>query len=227
MAPAKAVLKREPTNITEPVTENALRGAPPPASPGKIPQRLPNALAGIEQPKPKARPVATMAPTMPVARPRRDNSSNFQARVPVIIGEATYCGLIPVDGIISGQLGTNGSALAIKQRPRSGAAESGPELNGEIRFKDMLRVNGHIAGKVTSEKGTLIVDSSALVDGDIDAGVVVVSGVVNGDVIGRERVELGPAGVINGNISTRAITMKPGAVFQGDCRMLKNENGDQ
>jgi cytoskeletal protein CcmA (bactofilin family) len=168
-----------------------------------------------------------MAPTMPVARPRRDNSSNFQARVPVIIGEATYCGLIPVDGIISGQLGTNGSALAIKQRPRSGAAESGPELNGEIRFKDMLRVNGHIAGKVTSEKGTLIVDSSALVDGDIDAGVVVVSGVVNGDVIGRERVELGPAGVINGNISTRAITMKPGAVFQGDCRMLKNENGDQ
>jgi cytoskeletal protein CcmA (bactofilin family) len=227
MAPAKAVLKREPTNITEPVTENALRAAPPPASPGQIPQRLPNARAGTEQPKPKARPVATMAPTMPVARPRRDNSSYFQARVPVIIGEATYRGLIPVDGIISGQLGANGSALAIKQRPRSGPAESGPELNGEIRFKDMLRVNGHIAGKVTSEKGTLIVDPSALVDGDIDVGVAVVSGTVNGDVIGRERVELGPAAVINGNISAREITMKPGAVFQGECRMLKNDNGDQ
>jgi cytoskeletal protein CcmA (bactofilin family) len=164
---------------------------------------------------------------MPSARPRRDNSSNFQARVPVITGEATYRGLIPVDGIISGQLGANGSVLAIKQRPRSGPAESGPELNGEIRFKDMLRVNGHIAGKVTSEKGTLIVDPSALVDGDIEVGVVVVSGIVNGDVIGHERVELGPAAVINGNISTQSLTMKPGAVFQGDCRMLKNENGDK
>jgi cytoskeletal protein CcmA (bactofilin family) len=227
MALAKAVLKREPTNITEPVTENALRSAPAPASPGKIPQRLPNVLAGTEQPRPQVRPVVTMAPTMPVARPRRDNSSNFQARVPVITGEATFRGLMPVDGIISGQLGANGSALTIKQRPRSGPAESEPELTGEISFKDMLRINGHIAGKVTSERGTLIVDPSALVDGDIDVGVVVVSGIVNGDVIGRERVELGPAGVINGNISTRVITMKPGAVFQGDCRMLKNENGDQ
>ena len=225
MAPAKAALKLEPIVKTEPVAEKVIHSAPAPSS--KIPQRLPNALAGTEQPKLHVRPVATMARAMPSARPRRDNSSNFQARVPVITGEATYRGLMPVDGIISGQLGANGSALAIKQRPRSGPAESGPELSGEISFKDMLRVNGHIAGKVTSEKGTLIVDPSALVDGDIDVGVVVVSGVVNGDVIGRERVELGPASVINGNISTRALTMKPGAVFQGDCRMLKDENGDQ
>ena len=91
----------------------------------------------------------------------------------------------------------------------------------------MLRVNGHIAGKVTSRKGTLIVDPSALVDGDIDVGSVVVSGTVNGDVIGHERVELGPAAVINGNIATRTLTMKPGAVFQGDCRMLKDEKRDE
>jgi cytoskeletal protein CcmA (bactofilin family) len=91
----------------------------------------------------------------------------------------------------------------------------------------MLRVNGHITGKVTSPGGTLIIDAAARVDGDIDVGVVVISGAVNGDVIGHERVELGPASIINGNISTRTLTMKPGAVFQGDCRMLKNENGDK
>ena len=227
MAPAKAALQPEPTSITRPVSEDALRTAPAPPSPGKIPQRLPNALAGTEQPKSQVRPIQTMARAMPSARPRRDNSSNFQARVPVITGEATYRGLMPVDGVISGQLGASGSVLTIKQRPRSGPVESVPELSGEISFKDMLRINGHIAGKVTSARGTLIIDPSALVDGDIDVGVVVVSGVVNGDVIGRERVELGPASVINGNISTRALTMKPGAVFQGDCRMLKNENGDQ
>ena len=204
MAPAKAVLKFEPT--------------------GESPQRFPNGLTATEQPMPPARPAS---PSVPMARPRRDvHSANFQARVPVVIGEASFRGLMPVDGIISGNLGASGSSLTLKQRPHSGPVESEPELNGEISFKDMLRVNGHIAGKVLSQKGTLIVDPSALVDGDIDVGVVVISGTVNGDVIGHERVELGPAAVINGNISTRTLTMKPGAVFQGDCRMLKNENCD-
>ncbi len=153
--------------------------------------------------------------------------TNFQPRVPIVTGEAIFRGWIPVDGTISGQLGASGSTLSIKQRPRGGPIESQPELSGEISFKGMLRVNGHITGKVTSPKGTLIIDAAARVDGDIDVGVVVISGTVNGDVIGHERVELGPASIINGNISTRTLTMKPGAVFQGDCRMLKNENGDK
>lgn len=232
MSPAKAVLKREPTSITAAVTENVVRNAPPPVS--QIPPRLPNALAGTEPPKPQVRPIVAMpaatsfAPAhMPIARPRRDNGANFQARVPVITGEAIFRGSMPVDGIISGQLGAAGSSLSIKQRPRSGPVESIPELDGELSFRDMLRVNGHIAGKITSARGTLIIDASARVDADIDVGVAVVSGIVNGDVIAHERVELGPAAIINGNISTRALTMKPGAVFQGDCRMLKNESGDQ
>jgi cytoskeletal protein CcmA (bactofilin family) len=78
---------------------------------------------------------------------------------------------------------------------------------------------------VSSPKGTLIVDGAALVEGDIEVGAVVISGTVNGDVIAQERVELGAAAVINGNISTRILTMKPGAIFQGDCRMLKDECG--
>jgi cytoskeletal protein CcmA (bactofilin family) len=218
MPPAKAALKLEPTSITQPVSEDALRITP--ASQNKIPQRLPNALAGTEHSKPTVRPVG-----MPTAQPRRDNGANFQARTPVITGEATYRGSMPVNGIISGQLGA-GSTLTVKQRPRNGTIDSVPELEGELSFKDMLRVNGHIAGKVTSQNGTLFVDLSARVDADIEVGVAVISGIVNGDVIGHARVELGPAAIINGNISTRSLTMKPGAVFQGDCRMLKNENSD-
>ena len=159
-----------------------------------------------------------------LTKPGRDNAYSFQARVPVITGEATFRGLMPMDGVISGQLGANGSALSIRQRQRSGPLESVPELTGEISFKGMLRVNGHIAGKVFSFKGTLIVDDSARVDASIDVAVAVIGGTVNGDVVGHERVELGPSAVINGNISTRSIAMRPGAVFHGNCRMLKNEN---
>lgn len=169
-------------------------------------------------------PTIYPVPSPAKAQPRKETS--FQPRVPVITGEATYRGMIPVDGIISGQLGANGSALAIKQRPKSSTPDFEPELNGEITFKDMLRINGYVAGKIFSYKGTLIVDNSARVDADIDVAVCVVSGSVNGDVVAQKRVELGPAAVINGNISTGSLSMRPGAVFTGDCRMLKNEDSD-
>jgi len=156
---------------------------------------------------------------------KKSPSTSFQPRVPVITGEATYRGTIPIDGIISGQLGAAGSALSIKQRPGSTSDEPVPELNGEITFKDMLRINGFVAGKIFSFKGTLIVDNSARVDADIDVSVCVVSGTVNGDVVAQQRVELGPAAVINGDISTTSLSMRPGAIFTGNCRMIKIENG--
>jgi len=222
MAPAKAVLKLEPTVETDSAAEKLIHSVPVPA----IPQRAPGALANTQQPTPVPS-VSALSAAVPIARAPRDNNNySFQARVPAITGEASFRGWMPVDGVISGQLGATGSTLTVKQRPHSGAAPSEPELTGEVHFKDMLRINGHIAGKVTSPKGTLIVDGSALVDGDIDVGAVVIGGTVNGDVIAQQRVELGPAAVINGNISTRTLTMKPGAIFQGDCRMLKDENGD-
>jgi hypothetical protein len=82
--------------------------------------------------------------------------AKFQSRAPVIIGEATYTGMMAVEGGLCGQLGVNGGAVDVRQRTRSGYFGSGPELNGELIFKDILRVNGHIAGYVQSHEGTLI-----------------------------------------------------------------------
>jgi cytoskeletal protein CcmA (bactofilin family) len=211
---ARPALKHEPKAKTESGTENPIRSALT-ALPVDVPRRLPNALAGTE---PQKRPNAA------VSQSRRQNGFIFQPRAPVLQGEATYRGWLTVDGTISGQLGVNSNSVTIKQRPKDGFVESVPELHGEISFKDMLRVNGHIAGRVFSEKGTLIVDASARVDACVDVAVAVISGTVNGDVIGHQRVEVGPEAIVKGNISTRSLCIKPGAVFQGDCRILKGEH---
>jgi cytoskeletal protein CcmA (bactofilin family) len=154
----------------------------------------------------------------PLSAPKE---TNFQPRTPVITGEATYRGSAQVHGTIGGHLGAAGSSLTIKQRPRNG--ESEPELDGELSFKDMLRINGHVAGKVSSNKGTLIVDTSARVEAEISVGICMVNGTVVGDIIGRERVVVAAGAVVEGNIATRSLSIKPGAVFQGDCRMLKDD----
>jgi cytoskeletal protein CcmA (bactofilin family) len=184
----------------------------------RVPPRLPNVIAGADRSTTSLRSVSsiTPAPALP--------GSNFQPRGPVIAGEAHYKGKMPVDGIISGQLHAAGSNLTIKQRPRNVRIESVPELDGELSFKDLLRINGHVAGTVFSPKGTLIVDESAQVDAFIDVNVAIINGTVNGEIVGRERVELGLGAVINGNISTPKLSIRPGAAFSGDCRMLKAES---
>src|SRR5205807_8694167 len=117
MSPAKAVLKKAAETAHISPSENQ----------EKFPARLPSVKSGTDRAY-----VLKPVPQKPAAQ--KQNGFHFQPRVPVIIGEATYRGYMPIDGIISGQLNATGSALTIKQRPRNGRQESSPELNGEISF---------------------------------------------------------------------------------------------
>ena len=146
---------------------------------------------------------------------------DFQGKSPVITGEIHFKGVMPVDGAVTGQIGT-GSSLNVKQRPFASFATQ-PELAGEITFRDMVRVNGHVSGSIYSKAGTLIVDLNAQIDANVDVAVALVGGTVTGDIIARQRVELGPTSRIYGNIWTRSLVIKDGAIFEGVCRMLDEE----
>ena len=151
----------------------------------------------------------------------RPEIRDFQAKLPVITGEIHFKGTLPVDGVLTGQMGV-GSSLNLRQKP-SASYVTQAELDGEIIFKDMVRVNGHVAGSIYSRTGTLIVDLSACVEANVDVAVAVISGTVKGDIIARDRVELGPASKIYGNIWTRSLVIKDGAIFEGICRMIEAE----
>jgi cytoskeletal protein CcmA (bactofilin family) len=146
---------------------------------------------------------------------------DFHGKLPVITGEVHFKGTACVDGLLTGNMGSNGG-MSLKQR-LSASFASEPELVGVFNFKDMVRVNGHIAGSVCSKSGTIIIDTSARVDASVDVAVAVIGGTVMGDVIARERVELGPSSKIYGNIWTRSIVIKDGAIFEGVCRMIEEE----
>jgi cytoskeletal protein CcmA (bactofilin family) len=155
------------------------------------------------------------------ARTSQVDTGSFQTRTPVITGEVNYKGMLPIDGVVTGQLGGSGGSLAIRQR--SGTIfSSGPELSGEISFRDVVRVNGHIAGTVYSERGTLMVDDTARIDANIEVAVAIINGIINGDIVAKQRVEIGPGAKIYGNIWTRSIAIKDGAVFEGVCTMIED-----
>ncbi|HKR01501.1 MAG TPA: polymer-forming cytoskeletal protein [Pyrinomonadaceae bacterium] len=120
---------------------------------------------------------------------------------------------------------TESESLArdIKEGLLSGFVGNGTTLTGEANFKGMLRVDGHLSGQVKSEGGTLIVGNNGQVDADIEVAVATIHGAVNGDIIASQRLELGRAAKVNGNIQTPSLVIEQGAVFEGSCRMVQQK----
>jgi cytoskeletal protein CcmA (bactofilin family) len=85
----------------------------------------------------------------------------------------------------------------------------------------MLRVDGRFSGRITSGTGTLIVGSGGQVDANIEVSVCTIHGVVNGDIIAGQRIELGRAAKLSGNIQTPSLVIEQGAVFEGSSKMVQ------
>jgi len=112
-------------------------------------------------------------------------------------------------------------AREIKDGSLSGFVGSGTVITGEASFKSMLRVDGRFSGRITSGTGTLIVGSGGQVDANIEVDVAMIHGVVNGDIIAGQRIELGRAAKLNGNIQTPSLVIEQGAVCEGSCKMVQ------
>jgi cytoskeletal protein CcmA (bactofilin family) len=118
---------------------------------------------------------------------------------------------------------TEGELLArdLKDGTLSGFVGTGTALTGEVSFRGMLRVDGHLTGRVTSEDGTLIIGTGGQVDAEIEVVIAVINGTVNGDITARQRLEMGRAARVNGNVQTPALVVEQGAIFEGSCRMIQ------
>jgi cytoskeletal protein CcmA (bactofilin family) len=111
----------------------------------------------------------------------------------------------------------------IKEGRLSGFIGSGTTLTGETSFKSMLRVDGHLTGRVMSDTGTLVVGTGGQVDANITVAAAVIHGIVNGDVVATERVELGRTAKLVGNIQAPSISIEQGAIFEGNCSMIRQK----
>ncbi len=112
-------------------------------------------------------------------------------------------------------------ARDIKEGRLSGFVGYGTTLTGETSFQAMLRVDGHLTGRVVSESGTLIVGSSGRVDANVLVSAAVINGIVNGDIVATERLELGRTAHVVGNIQAPRLVMEDGALLEGSCNMIK------
>jgi cytoskeletal protein CcmA (bactofilin family) len=102
----------------------------------------------------------------------------------------------------------------------SGFLAEGTEIEGEVRFRDILRVDGKISGKVKSEK-ELVVGETGEIEAEIDVGILSVSGKVTGSFHVKEKVEIHPKGRVVGDLVLEKpnLVIHEGGVFEGKIDM--------
>jgi len=119
-------------------------------------------------------------------------------------------------------------ARDIKEGRLSGYVGNGTVLTGETNFQAMLRIDGHLSGKVSSESGTLIVGATGRVDANVEVASAIVSGTINGDIVAAEKLEFTRTARVVGNVQTPRLVIEDGAIFEGSCMMLKaKESADK
>jgi cytoskeletal protein CcmA (bactofilin family) len=113
------------------------------------------------------------------------------------------------------------AAIEKAPAPRSGAHTvigSSIVIDGEISGDEDLVIQGTIKGKI-SLKESLFVESSGVIEADIDTANVEISGQVTGNIAASDKVELKTDCKVVGDIRAPRILIADGAMFKGNVDM--------
>ena len=97
----------------------------------------------------------------------------------------------------------------------------------EIAFEGTMRINGYAAGIIRSNDGRLIVDTAGEVDADISVHDATIYGCVRGDIRAKRKVKLCGSARVVGDIETVALSIEPGAAFEGRCIFVEASEADE
>src|SRR3954470_2105765 len=101
----------------------------------------------------------------------------------------------------------------------TGVIDHGCEFEGKLCFQGTVRIGGTFRGEIYTPD-TLIVGEGARVQGQIDAGTVIISGEVSGSIRAKHRVEVHRPAIFKGDIITRSLRVDEGVIFEGSSKMV-------
>jgi cytoskeletal protein CcmA (bactofilin family) len=94
----------------------------------------------------------------------------------------------------------------------------GSEFEGKLTFEGQVRIDGKFSGQIMT-KDTLVIGDGARVNAEIQAGTVIINGMVEGNVRATSIIEVHQPGRVKGNLETPALAMDRGVIFEGTCKM--------
>lgn len=96
---------------------------------------------------------------------------------------------------------------------------SGTLIKGDITASGDFRLDGTLEGNIQLN-GKLVVGDSGIVNGNVLCVNANIIGTVNGNLSVKELLSLNATARVKGDILINKLSIEPGAVFTGKCRML-------
>jgi cytoskeletal protein CcmA (bactofilin family) len=94
----------------------------------------------------------------------------------------------------------------------------GTHIEGDIKSDSNIRIDGYLKGTITV-KGRLVLGPTGKIDGNISCKNADLEGKLNGTIIVDELLSLKSSAKLQGEISTNKLSIEPGAIFSGNCKM--------
>jgi cytoskeletal protein CcmA (bactofilin family) len=100
---------------------------------------------------------------------------------------------------------------------------NGTDITGDIRSNGDIRIDGSLTGNLNT-KGKVVVGTTGKVKGEIICKNSEVAGFIEGKITVTQLLNLKVSSKINGDIITSKLSIEPGAVFSGNCKMSDTDN---
>jgi len=95
----------------------------------------------------------------------------------------------------------------------------GTQIKGDIVATGDFRLDGVLEGNIQLN-GKLVVGDSGVVNGNVLCQNANIIGTVNGNLSVKELLSLHASARVRGDILINKLSIEPGAIFSGKCRMI-------
>ena len=100
---------------------------------------------------------------------------------------------------------------------------NGTDITGDIKSTGDIRIDGTLYGNLAT-KGKVVIGPTGKVKGEITCKNSEVSGSIEGKINVSQLLILKASSKILGDIATSKLSIEPGALFSGNCKMSENGN---
>ena len=99
----------------------------------------------------------------------------------------------------------------------------GTDITGDVKSTGDIRIDGSLTGNLNT-KGKVVIGPTGKINGEIVCKNSEVSGIIEGRIVVGQLLTLKASSKIMGDIETSKLSIEPGAIFTGTCKMSENGN---
>jgi len=97
------------------------------------------------------------------------------------------------------------------------------EITGSIKCSGAVKMAGKLNGDLTCE-GNVLVEKSAAIKGNVSAASIVVLGIIKGNIVAKERIELKGTAKVAGDIKAKRLVVEENVTLIGKSEISPSES---